>query len=321
MKFLIFGDPEGRIRYPEVVKLTNKFLQKNDFIIFTGDYFSNQLTPYKYFKQGRLFPEMSLFQHLYRKFKIILIFGNKDLRSELIGLNKKREKFNKNIILVERFHGKVSGEFSFFFLNGSDLTNVDISKKARKLSKRINNALKRCGKTRLIELPAEEIEKLRKGYEFEFKLIYDLPYLTDFRFLSKLKEREFDILLTHTPPYMKNSEIICGNTPDLAIFKRDESGIHPVNEKEKRCRKRNVGNREIREFVKKSKSKLVICCHIHEASGIAYLKDKIVINPGSKAALENRKNILPFCVVECNRELTKFKFFLRNWEGISRGEI
>jgi len=327
MRFLVFGDPEGKVRYGEVARLANKFLGKGDWIIFMGDYFSNQLTAYKYFRQGRLFPESSVFRDLYKRFKVVLVFGNKDLQSRFFDLHERRERFHENLILVEDFHGKVPGEINLFFLNGSNLTNVDISRRAKRLVRRIGTSIEKYRKKRgvqslrLVDLPKEEVNRIRRGYAFEFKLIYDYPYLTNFDFLKDLRERDFDILLTHTPPLMKGSELVMGNYPDLALYKEVRGGVCPARREGKKVKKGNVGDERVLKFVKRTRCKLVICGHIHEASGVAYLKDKLIINPGSKIAFSNRKKILPFTLIETDQDLTRFRILLRNWSGTYEKEV
>ncbi len=71
--------------------------------------------------------------------------------------------------------------------------------------------------------------------------------------VKKLMEYDFDILITHYPPY---------KTVDKAW-----SGVH-------------IGLREVRELVEVKRPKLVLCGHVHESPGAVTLNETLVVNPG-----------------------------------------
>ncbi|MCD6478149.1 MAG: metallophosphoesterase family protein, partial [Candidatus Aenigmarchaeota archaeon] len=128
-----------------------------------------------------------------------------------------------------------------------------------------------------------------------------------------------DILFTHTPPDMSNSDLVVGNFPDMAVFKREMDGgiegIGPAYENEEGAIKSHVGNKDVRNLIKRSKMKVVFCGHIHEGSGAAYLKNTLVINPGSKAAYRNKRKVTPFVLLTIDKDFSEAKFLLRSWKG------
>ncbi len=71
--------------------------------------------------------------------------------------------------------------------------------------------------------------------------------------VRKLLGYDFDVLITHYPPY---------KTVDKAW-----SGAH-------------IGLKEVRELVLAKKPKLVLCGHVHESPGVTRLGDSLVVNPG-----------------------------------------
>ncbi|MCD6478104.1 MAG: metallophosphoesterase, partial [Candidatus Aenigmarchaeota archaeon] len=191
VRFLVFGDPEGDLRQRDVRALALKYLKKNDYIVFMGDYYSNVIDEYKIFKSGKLFPEMRYFGKLYKKFRIILAFGNKDIRSKYIGLQKKRENFNKSILLNERTLGSLSDDnMKFGFVHGSDLWMTPPGKKYEEMANDIRNAISAYKKKKKIkrrvlvtELPYYYKKKLLDKYGEEFKFINEYSFFTQFSIL------------------------------------------------------------------------------------------------------------------------------------------
>ncbi len=84
------------------------------------------------------------------------------------------------------------------------------------------------------------------------------------------KFEKCDILISHNPPF--NTKL------DLT-----KSNLH-------------VGSKEIRKFIEEKKPKLVICGHIHEATGIDYINNTIITNV---SALKNGN----YAIIEIEKEI------------------
>ena len=330
VRFLVIGDPEGRLRYPSVKKLAERYLKRGDFLIFTGDWFSNPLTEYYAFKRGEAFPEKKTLWDLNEKYKIILIYGNKDLQSRFFGLDGKRSR-EKNIFCVEDFYGekKIRG-LDFCWLNGSNVVeggfckrSGEAMKEAEKILKRYERRLRRSGykrRIRLKDLPEEELKPLREKYGWVFRVVEEYPYATDYSWL-KGKRSDARVLLSHSPPLLEGAEVVAGSFPDVAVFREEGTGIRPCFPDEKGAKKKHVGLKPVSDFVKENDFRLVICGHIHEGSGIALYENALVVNPGSKRAYINERKVLPFSLIETDGELSVFRYLIYNWDGRFEGKI
>lgn len=327
-KFLVIGDTEGRVRSSSIAKLAERFLQKGDFIILTGDYFSNQLTELYFFKTGVAFPEKSTIGNLYQKYKVVTAYGNKDLQSKIFSFDKVRSRLG--IVSVEDFYGEREvGDLKFCFVNGSNVTNINFSKKAELMKTDIDVLLAKYerllkgnykGRLRLRDLPDDEIQKLREKYGETFKIAFDYPYISNYLWLES-KQSDADILLTHSPPLLsEKAKILAGYSPDTAVFKEVGKGVEPTHPKENGAKKMHVGLPQIEDFCKRGGFKIVFCGHIHEASGIALYGSMLIVNAGSKLAKMNIQNILPFVLLEVDKNFTKFKCMLYNWDGTTKVE-
>jgi len=82
---------------------------------------------------------------------------------------------------------------------------------------------------------------------------------------SQLSDFDFDVLVTHYPPY---------KTVDKAW-----TGTH-------------IGLKVIRELVEKKKLKLALCGHVHESPGVVRLGNSLIVNPGP--AMHGRYAIIEY---------------------------
>lgn len=268
MKMLVIGDPEGLVKYREVKALSNKYLSKGDWIIFTGDYYESPWEEYRMYSKRILFPEKRYFRELHRKYRIFLIQGNKDVRSVIFKLDKRRSRL-KSIITIEKDYGMYK---DIGIINGSNLRPADAP--------------------------------------------IGMTYIQDFKTVNLNNPT---IILSHTPPLTKElfRSRHVGMPPDLALYRVIKKGntryIRPAKSK-RNAKQKNTGNRYLRKIIKKYKPRLVICGHIHEASGIGFIKKTVVVNPGSKAAYVNRKKVLPYALIE-TKDMSKFKITIKNWNG------
>lgn len=325
MKILVFGDPEGILQRKK--KFIKKILEKSnpDLVIFLGDYYStqriyyNKLLRYKITKSlFDLFPESILVKSIENLYKYVFVFGNKDIKSSLLGLHTERAKKKlDNWYFIQENYGEIN-DIGTFILNGSYVINVD-----EKLNKAYNyilelkekynvkSLLMKAKKHVRIKIINEFKQKFGKRY---FDLIFGC-YLTNFENIDKIKTK-YEILLTHTPPNLKNSKLIFGNYPDLAIYKKEKgTGIVPVYEKDSEAIKENVGEEKITRFILRNNFRLVLCGRVHEGSGIAIIKksNTIVINPGSIAAFQNKDKIIPYVIL--NLKETNIDIYINSWLG------
>lgn len=320
MRILAIGDPEGKIRYNEVKLLAERYLKEGDYIIFLGDYFSSPYTEYFRYLKGIAFPERSIFKDLNKKYKIILVYGNKDVKSSVFNLDKKKKDYN--IFSIEDYFGELEiDNFKFVFINGSNLVNFT-GRIGAKISREIDNLKKKYNKVRLVDLPSEAHEYLEKKYGTFYRIFVKYTYATSFSFLENYKNKKYDFLLTHTPPFLEGAELISGEYPDIAIYKEDGfGGIQPASPRDKDAKRSHVGHKKIREFIENNKVKIIICGHIHEGSGIAIYKNTLVLNPGSKAVYFMKNKVLPYIVLEFDEDLKNIRYIHRDIFNLKEGEI
>ncbi|NOZ81905.1 MAG: hypothetical protein GXO63_02025 [Candidatus Micrarchaeota archaeon] len=309
MRLLVIGDPEGRIRPETIGKLSSSY--SPDLTVITGDLYSSPLTEHR-FLRNRVLPAERLTEDLTGK--KIVVYGNKDLNPDYYGLTAP-----KNMICTHKIYDEFElNGLKLAILNGSNVVEVGFSKKAEELAGEMRKILKKQKKKRISELEEKDVAHLKEKYGLTFSLVYTYPFTTNFKHLGKTDAK---ILATHTPPKLDKAELVEGIFPDYAVFKKTQEGIVPAHPKEKGAIKKHVGIDEISEFIRKSKNlKLVLCGHIHEASGLAVYGKTLVANPGSRAAYINKKGTLPHLLIE-TEDFTEIKYKLVNWDGISEGEI
>ncbi|MCD6402717.1 MAG: metallophosphoesterase family protein, partial [Candidatus Aenigmarchaeota archaeon] len=71
---------------------------------------------------------------------------------------------------------------------------------------------------------------------------------------SQVKEKPIKIQVTHVPPHLTKIDLI-------------SAGLH-------------VGSKVVREFIEEKQPNLAVCGHIHEARGVDWIKNTLIINPG-----------------------------------------
>ena len=320
MKFLVFGDPEGVLQKRRLA--VQKTIKKHpaDYVIFLGDYFTWTYRYYlklqQYLKTKNffdLFPESFTVKEILSQYSYVFVYGNKDMRPEVLRLRKEKERKKlNNFHLVFDKYGESS---EFFIINGSNVCPLPPGNRSY-IAKLFSKALeeihmireKYSGKNR-----KELIKMIQHILREKYPLIYKLrryAYCYPLRFASKIVTRK-EILLTHTPPYLANQELVFGVYPDEAIFKKSEDGrIGPAYPNEPDATRSNVGSKEILKAVLENNFSLVFSGHIHEGSGIARIKETntIVINPGSVAAYVNKDKTIPYCYVNLKEREIKIHF-------------
>ncbi len=322
MHILAFGDPEGILqrRRRTVQKIIEKF--SPEYVIFLGDYYSWNLPYYlklkNYLKSGDfydLFPEAKIIKDIKNKFNFVFVYGNKDVRPEVLRLRREKERLKpENFYFILDKYGEVE---EFFVINGSDIlpfpekTSNPLYKQFEEFDNEIKKLKEKYKVRRLKSIPKEELKKLRNKYKLPF-LLLNYSYFYSLRFASRLRTNK-EILLTHTPPYLKGEELIEGVYPDEAIYKVLHNGITPADPQDPEAIKENVGNKYISRFILKNNIKLVFCGHIHEGSGIARIRETntVVINPGSVSAFVNKERIIPYVFVKIYEN--KIKIFLNSF--------
>ncbi|MEO2154744.1 MAG: metallophosphoesterase family protein [Nanoarchaeota archaeon] len=158
----------------------------------------------------------------------------------------------------------------------------------------------------------EELNKLLK-IPRDMKIIFNYTFkYKNYKELNKLKTNS-KVLFTHHPPYLKEKETIFGWKPDRAYIIKNKFSIVPALPDEEKARAIDSGDKNIRKFIENNKFKVVFCGHIHEGAGIAKIKDTLIINPGSIAAFQNKKKVLPFSFVELKND--KAYIYFNSWTG------
>jgi len=350
MDLLVFGDPEGKLqrRKKEVIKIIREY--EPDYVIFLGDYFSwageyyNQLK--KYLKNREffnLYPEAKIIDEIFDKYNFVFVYGNKDLKPEVLRVRKIKEKQKPKTFLLT--FDKWDEVEEFLIINGSNVFGVpekfknSIEKEIIEFFNERDEILLKKFKARII---AGNIKFLNKKREFdvrrvkkELKIVYKklwekYPYAKmlmknaywyDMSFVSRIKSNK-EIILTHTPPNLHNEEVIFGEYPDMAIYKIVKGfNVQPAKPNEPEAIKKNVGLESIKKFILKNQPKIVFCGHIHEGSGIAKIKETgtIVINPGSFVAFQNYKKIVPYTFIRLKE--TGIRIEARSFYGMYRGFV
>lgn len=139
------------------------------------------------------------------------------------------------------------------------------------------------------ELGEFRIYKNKEKLEKEKEKLPDLNWR--FFFIEELqkylKNPEKTILISHIPPKFEGKEAIDRAEFTEAVFEgKDNEGYEPGSEEleeideevEMKVREENVGNRALKEFIRKQGIKKLICGHIHEAGGRAQGLDGSLID-------------------------------------------
>jgi len=350
MDLLVFGDPEGKLqkRNKEVIRIIREY--EPDYVIFLGDYFSwageyyNQLK--KYLKTQEffdLYPEAKIIDEIFDKYNFIFVYGNKDLRPEVLKLRKEKRKSKpKNFLLTFEKWDEIK---DFLIINGSNVFACP-EKPRNSLEREVINFFNEGNKILLKKFKAQiiagnikflskerkvDIRKLKKELKMLYKKLWKKyphaktltknAYWYDMSFASRIKSNK-EIVLIHTPPNLHQEELIFGKYPDMAIYKTVRGlGIQPAKSNDPKAIKKNVGLESIKEFILKNQPKIVFCGHIHEGSGIAKIRETgtIVINPGSYAAFQNHEKIIPYVFVRLKEKEVKVE--LRSFYGTFRKSI
>ena len=267
-----------------------------------------------------MFPEANLIKSIESNYDYVFVYGNKDIRPSVLRLSKERLRRKlENWYFVQELKGEIK-EHGFYVLNGNYLIYTGNSTLEEVLDYIKELKEKYCVRTSLWKANRKIKSKIVDSVKERFgkrrcDLLFGL-YLTTFRGLTRVKTNA-NILLTHTPPYLKNSKLLFGNYPDYAIYKREkgDTGVAPAYEDDPEAIKENVGERSITKFILKNNFDLVLCGHIHEGSGISLIKETntLVVNPGSVAAFQNKEKVTPYALIKVKER--EVEVFIKSWLG------
>ncbi len=188
------------------------------------------------------------------------------------------------ILCIADIHGNAKKAFEIkesidLILVAGDITNFGGRKKAeevietlKRISSNIFAVPGNCDYKEVLDfLEESKISLHGKGVKINEIGIFGVggsnktPFATPF----ELSENEIAKLLESGYGSIKECKIkiLLSHAPAFGILDKTSSGVH-------------AGSKAVKRFLDKNKVDYVVCGHIHEAAGIAKVKETIFINPG-----------------------------------------
>lgn len=251
MKFLLIGDFHGKIP----VKLKNKIKrEKFDYVLCTGDlYYFDKFRKllFKYWKETNGMSN-----------KLLKIIGKKEY-------NKLKKEYNLSINNVLTFLNSLNKPTYIVYGNTDTTLKAPWANKKNLKGKPLEEIIKKYKNLHFIDLVSKKIKKYNLfSYGCKLSDRFGKKFMNKLK--NKIKINKNTILLSHEPPY------------NTKLDKIRRKGGPSYN--------KHIGDRLLKEIIKKKQPYLVVCGHIHESFGKIKIGKTLIINIG--AACEGRAAIL-----------------------------